>query len=365
MTHPLSVRLPRAWRLAAALLGVLALHGGARAHEEGPRLVTTVERLQPSVTYADPGATPPLATFVGYRVTIANTGRGAIDNIRFTGATSVTDPGESAPVASVDGATCTISGPAIECTLGRLKGGQAFPSFVVFVDAPARRTGSTLPNGVDGSCATTDCVAFAGKTLRASDDDHHRRAPADRATPWGPVYVALADRNPNSVSTAVPRTGGTVYTGQGGTTSSTDPLSTTVVVPPGTTYTTAQIVEASTTTLCGVLSTCFTSDLTVPGTFSPYLQVVLRLDASAIPRGTKIGSVLISYDGLVIGDCASPTSPRTDGIPCIAARRSIPVAAPTITHPKSKRRGRDDDCDPAQSFEWTLINTRNGSLKIF
>ena len=32
------------------------------------------------------------------------------------------------------------------------------------------------------------------------------------------------------------------------------------------------------------------------------LAQLARLDASAIPRGTKIGSVLISYDGLVIGE---------------------------------------------------------------
>ena len=366
LTVPLFRRC--AWRLAASLLGALALHGAANAGG-GPKLVTTVERLQPSVTYANPTSTPPLATFIGYRVTIANTGYKPIGNIRFSGTATVTAAGESAPVASVDGATCTINGSTLDCAIGRLEPGQT--SFVVFFNAPAKATGSTLPDGVEGSCPTTDCVAFAGQTTQGDSDDDRWWHPENCATTaWGPVYVKLATANPNSVETAVPKTGGTVFTGNTGQVSAADPLTTTVVVPPGTTFTTAKIVEASTTTQCGVLTTCFTSDVTVPGTFSPYLQIVLRLDGSAVPRGTKIGSILISYDGLVIGDCASPTSPRSDGIPCIAARKTVPssTSKPPPKPPKhgSYKSHDDDDCDDGvQSFEWTLINTKNGSLKIF
>ncbi len=213
-----------------------------------------------------------------------------------------------------------------------------------------------MPDGVDGSCATTDCVAFQGRTLYAEGTGGPNSTPDNSIAEWGPVFVPLGTDNPNFVESAVQKAGGTLFTGKGALTTLADPFSTTVIVPAGTSFTTAQIVEASTTTLCGVLTTCFTSAITVPGTFSPYLVVVLRLDVAVIPNDTKIGSILVSYDGLVIGDCASPTTPRTDGIPCIAARKA---------YPKNSKNGKTFAVELEGDFEWTLINTRNGSVKIF
>ena len=345
--------LPMALPLFVVLTAQQTAHAGAGTLE------TTVTRLQPNVTYGNPTSQPPLQTYVGYQVTMTNTGGNTINDVRFEGATSVTEALESAVFASIEGTgACTVGvgGTSLACSFGQLKAGQSAPTFTVFFKAPAKAAGSTVPDGVDGSCTTTDCVAFAGRTLYAEGTGGPKSPPDNSIAEWGPVYVPLGTSNPTFVRSAVQKAGGTLFTGKGALTTLADPFSTTVTVPAGASFTTAQIAETGTTTSCSVLTTCYTSDITVPGTFSPYLEVVLRLDAAAIPNGTKIASILVSYDGLIIGACASPTTPRTDGIPCIAARKA---------YSKNSRNGTLFPLELEGDFEWTLINTRNGSVKIF
>ena len=75
-------------------------------------------------------------------------------------------------------------------------------------------------------------------------------------------------------------------------------------------------------------------------------------------KGTKIDSVLIQYTGssgtFFVGDCANPTTPRSDGKPCIAKR---------IFYRSSRVPGWTPDLDG--DFEWQLISTANGSYKVF
>src|SRR5262249_7009016 len=111
---------------------------------------------------------------------------------------------------------------------------------------------------------------------------------------------------------------------------------------------------------------CYKADLSVTSTttttptdFSPaYLTITLREDASNIKSGTKIGSVPIVYVDAsnvahTLSDCASPTTPRSDGIPCIAKR---------TYYKNSSVPGWTADLDG--DFEWIILNTVNGSYKL-
>jgi hypothetical protein len=122
--------------------------------------------------------------------------------------------------------------------------------------------------------------------------------------------------------------------------------------------TTAEILEATfdLTAGCVNFEVCYTSAITVPppagsATFSPYLTIVLRMDASNIKQGTKIGSVVPEYDGVPVGLCASPTTPRTDGKPCIAS---------STAYPKNNKAPLELQGD----FEWVIINLVNGTYRL-
>jgi hypothetical protein len=366
--HSLACATRGARRLGAAsalaALAALCVPGASLAGGGGGGITTVVTPLTPAVTYsiAASASRPALNTFVGYRVSISNTGKYTANHVRFTGTTAVTDVNEKATFSSADGATCTASadGTAVDCAIGALRPGQAYPSFAIFFNAPVLDTVTPLPNGDASRCATTDCVAFSGITYsgEGSGGGGHS-AGKNAAVPWVADPVTLGTANPSLIRTALPKSGGTLFTGSGAVASGSDPFTTSVVVPPSPTFTTAEIREFPSTLNCtNNFKSCFGSEITIPGTFSPYLTVVLRQDASTIKKGTRIESVLIQYTGaagtFIVGDCASPTTPRSDGIPCIAKR---------VVYRKANKPGQtsDLDCD----FEWTLINLGNGSYTIF
>lgn len=350
---------------SAALLGCVTLALPMSALAGAGTLTTVVTPLSPAVTYSSLATTSParpaLNTYIGYAISIANVGGNTINNISFTGASSVTDADETAVFSSAEGATCTATAGSgtINCAIGQLRAGQSFPTFAVFFKAPVKDTASPLPDGNAANCAATDCVSFSGITYYAETTGGANSVPVNSTLPWTADAVTLGTFNPTLVKSAVQKSGGSLFTGSGGVSSSTDPFATSVVVPASATFTTAEILESPDAINCtNNFSACFRSDITIPGTFSPYLTIVLRQDASTILKGTKIESVLIQYTGssgtTIVGDCASPTSPRTDGLPCIAKR----------TYYKSSRTpGWTPDLDG--DFEWTLINLKNGSYKVF
>lgn len=353
-------------RASAALLSLAGVLLPMSVQAGAGNLTTTVTPLTPAVTYSSLATTSParpaLDTYIGYAVSIANGGGNTINNISFTGSTLVTDLDEKAVFSSAEGATCTTAagGTSINCAIGQLKAGVTFPTFVVFFKAPVKDTASPLPDGSAAQCATTDCVAFGGITYYAETTGGATSPVDNSVAEWTTGAVTLGTFNPTLVKSAVPKSGGNLFTGSGGVTSGADPFATSVIVPAGTSYTTAEILETPDGVNCtNNFTACFRSDITIPGSFSPYLTIVLRQDASTILKGTKIESVLIQYtdSSAVVHDlglCASPTSPRTDGVPCIARR----------TYYKSSRTpGWTPDLDG--DFEWTLINLKNGSYKVF
>ena len=320
---------------------------------------TTVTPLTTNVTYSAPaaGGAPPLNTIVGYTVSVASdpSNTNNTNHIVFIGTTTVTDATEAAEFNSADGATCsTIANPAgspanartISCDIGTLRAGQAYPTFAVFFKAPVAD-----PAGPPA----TDNVHFSGATNIAEGSP----TPFNSTFPWAAGDVLLGTANPVLVKSAVPKAGGTLFTGVGGVPTGANQFATTVGIPAAPTYTTATIaISPAGDPNCSNFVTCYQSNLAIPGTFSPYLTIVLRQDASTIKSGTKITSVVLVYIAAdntqtIIGLCASPTTPRTDGIPCIANQ----------TYYKNKSvPGWTADLNG--DFEWTLINLKNGIYKV-
>jgi len=340
-------------RCAAVVLSAL-LAAPLTALAGAGTLTTVVTPLSLAVTYsspATPGA-PALDTYVGYTVSVANTGGNTINDVRFTGTARATDADEQVAFSSADGRSCSASGAAIECTMGQLKAGQAVPVFAVFFKAPVRDSVSPLPDG-------SDLLSFAGTTFYAEGTGGPNSVPQNSTVAWTAAAVTLGTNNPALVKSAVQRSGGKLFTGEGGVSSGSDPFTTTVTVPASASYTTAEINESPDNINCGNnFNACFRSDITIPGSFNPYLTIVLRQDASTILKGTKIESVLIQYAGSAgtqfVGLCANATTPRSDGVPCIASRTYY-------------KNSRTPGWTPALDgdFEWTLINLGNGSYKVF
>lgn len=321
---------------------------------------TTVAPMQLEVTYSSSS----LTTYVGYLVTIANEGGNTVNNIRFTVKPTVTDGDEVAAFSSAEGATCTPTAVPneVQCTIGQLPAGKATPAVALFYKAPIKQ----VQGVADGS--GEDKVSLSGVTYYAEGTGGINSPPDNSIRPWGPVaYVTLGTDNPTLVKSAVPKGGGTFFTGSGGVSNGSDKFTTLVKVPSAANFSKATIDESAT---CGAgvnfFFTCYESALTIvdgsgsTATFgAPYVAIILRQDATNIRPGTKIGSVVIYYspdpetiDPYPVGDCPSPTTVIGGGVPCIAKR---------VYYKNGSVPGWTPDLD--KDFEWELRNDRNGTYR--
>ena len=344
---------------ACAGTGILAITGllGTTAAFAGAGLVTTVVTpLSTNVTYSD--SSNALVTYIGYTVAVANdpTNTNTINNVRFTATATATDGAEKPTYFAADGATCTTTSAdqtSISCAIGQLRAGQAFPTFAVFFKAPAKIT-----NGIaDG--AGQDTVAFSGLTYYAEGTGGVQSPPQNSTVSWTASNdVTLGTTNPTLVRSVVPKNSSLlIFTGNGAVTTGANPFATSVNVPAAPTYTTADIaLSPIVDPNCSNFVACYLSQITIPGTFTPYLTIVLRMDAANIKKGTRIESVVIYYEGVPVGDCASPTTPfggTAAGTPCVAKR----------TYYKNKGvPGWTADLDG--DFEWQILNLKNGGYKV-
>lgn len=342
------------------------LLGASTAFAAAGVMSATVAPLSETVTYSSlaTAKSPALNTFIGYSVLVTNTSGNTINNVTFEGTITVADANEEVSFSSADGATCSAVQPAlnvvtISCVMGQFKA-NGTTTFAVFFKAPVKDTLSPTD---------PDTVTFAGRIITA-EGPVAGNSPNDSVDFWTSAPdVTLGTPNATRVKSAVPKAGGAFFTGTGGVSLAGDPFTTTVSVPTLATFTTATIDETEVPG-CGSTNfvTCYASSLTIPGTFSPYLSIIIRQDATQIVKGTKIGSVLIQYtyeyldplDNVLksatvnVGDCASPTTPLGNGLPCIAERK----------HYKTKNvPGWTPDLDG--DFEWKIINTMNGRYDVF
>ena len=344
---------------AHATIGILAITSwcvATPAFAGAGLLTTVVTPLSANVTYGDNANA--LVTYIGYTVTIASdpANTNTINNIQFTATASATDAAEKPTYFSADGATCTVTSAdqtSISCAIGQLRAGEAYPTFAVFFTAPAKIT-----NGVaDG--AGQDAVAFSGITYYAEGTGGLQSPPQNSTASWvASNVVTLGTTNPTLVRSVVPKNSNLlIFTGNGAVTTSANPFATSVNVPPAATYTTADIALSSIADPnCTNFTSCYLSQITIPGTFSPYLTIVLRMDAANIKKGTHIESVVIYYNSVPVGDCASPTTPFSGaaaGTPCIAKR---------IYYKNKGVPGWTADLDG--DFEWQILNLKNGGYKV-
>jgi hypothetical protein len=298
-----------------------------------------------------------LETYASYLVTIQNNTTNALNAVKFTGTT--TPPAGSTAVAatieSVISLSATTAGCAltdtfsISCSIGTLAPGANF-EFIAVVKAPTAGTSIDFTwtfAGSEGNSVNGCCIVSGTRTTQLVD-------------------AATEIDAKKNVRSFVKPSGGTFFTGNGSVALTADPFVTSVSVPGIASYTSAITATIAETDLnpgvapnCS-LKTCFQSQITIPGTYSPYLGITLRLDASQIKPGTKIESVLITYEYLVnadlqshiVGMCSTPTTPRPDGLPCLASR---------VSYKNKLVPGWTPDKDG--DFEWTLLNIKNGTYK--
>jgi hypothetical protein len=352
-----------------AFKGAVFLAGmvGATTSAFGAAGVTTadVEPLSPVVTYsraANPPRIAALTTYIGYTVVVNNTSGNTINNVVFEGTITIADPQEIATFSSSDGASCEVIPPTtlgnsvtVRCPIGQLKAAQSTQPFTVFFVAPEQDDVTPLPDGAD-------YATFAGIIITA-EGTNGGNSPNDSIDPWSTTDVALGTPNLLEVKSAVPKSGGSFFTGDGGISGllGGDPFTTSVVVPSSGIIAKASILESPTSPTSNFIISYKTSidiidasDNTIAD-FSPsLLRIVLRMDASNIVKGTKIGSVVIHYDGNPVADCPSPLTASFTGFPCIAERKF---------YRNRSVQGWTPDLDG--DFEWTILNTKNGVLEFF
>jgi hypothetical protein len=319
-------------RLAAGLVAASLFVPVQLAHAGAGDVTTTVTPLQANVTYGAPASAgaPELVTYLGYQVTVGNapTNNNTINKFRFTGATTVSDPAEKAVFSSSEGVACTAGsdGTSIECLVGTLRAGES-ASFAVFFRAPQKAV-----NGV-ADAPQSDYVNFAGVTYFAEGTGGVPvSVPENSTKAWSAGPVELGTNNPTLVRSAVPKAGGSLFTGSGAAATAADTWTTTVVIPATAAFTTGQIEEATGVPLAANLLDSSITTLSIPGAFQK-LTITLRRDASTIVKGAKIASARVFYDnpttpapGLVYPYEVLPCTDTTygtlpkPGIPCINRR---------------------------------------------
>ena len=360
--------------LRAGLLFAIAMSAATSASGTGGgsgQIITEVNPLASTVTYSV-NSSPPLESYVAYTVNFKNVGT-IVNDVRFTFAASATDPAETVELFNPSvylPPNCEQTGvSSFKCTKSELKSGKSFfdEPLVVFFRAPVK-----VVNG-QADAPGTDFVHVGGE-ITCGHGSHGRDGSNSGgggsgcdSVKWSGPTVGLTAPNPDSVSTVIPQSGGQIFTGENALTSPADPFAVLVTVPPASTFSPAELVETDVSTNINCTSLrnfhrCFGVNVTIPDiAFEPssgsFMTFVLRVDASNIKHHTKIHEVLIQYtDGgntYNVGKCASPTTPRADGIPCIAKavqyRRWVPGWTPELR----------------RDFEFTLINLKNGVFELF
>jgi hypothetical protein len=339
--------------------------GGAGA------LSASMTPLSDGVTYSI--ASPPLDTYVGYTIALANAGGNTINNISFTVKARATDPAESVVLfnpAQYLPANCSANpsdASEFNCSVGQLNAGASIAAFTVFYKAPLQNLNGHFDTPGSDLVDLHLRVVYAerlGGVPRSRP--HNSVAEFDTASGSPRGSVVLGTANPDLIKSGVPKTGASLYTGTAGVPTA-DNRSTMLAGIPGTgAISTAQLRitrelegEQGECLNQGHFRECPTYDVTVPGTFpaSSPLSTTYRIDVSSLklPASQILNSVLITYtgDGLVnvpVGACTNG-APGFHGIPCVLSKQCYPSNA--------QPAGLAGDC------EWILINTKNGLTKFF
>ena len=331
-------------------------------------LTTTVTTLATQVTYATVSKSgAPLVTYIGYEFTTGYAGTNTTNNAQLRGDLAVTDAAELATLTldTANSPSYCRTQPAsnalkLVCDLPQLRSGSAPITFQVFFKAPSKVDG----NGV-GDAEASDLVTLTGTTVYAEQSDGAGNT--NNSAPWvAPQPVLLGTSNPIDIRSVLPRSGGKLFTGNGGIPSAADVFGTDVTVPAYAGYTKATILESEdplSVCVSAALSTstrlqpCFNVDLTIvdgndaTAKFASALSIKLSIDGSVIPQKVKPSDLTIKYDGTVIGACPGL------GVP-LSAEPYQPCINTAVRIKDNKNPDRDGD------IVIELLNYRNGSYKI-
>lgn len=325
---------------------------------------TDVKALSTEVTYSSISSKGvPLVTYIGYELTTSYTGTNTTNNVLLVGELTITDSDEVSTLvfdtANSDSACSaqTLASPnrvRLTCFVGTLRQGSGAKVFQVFFKAPKKEV-----NGVaDGDL--TDSVTLTGTTLYAEQSDGAGNT--NNAVAWnGPALVTLGTTVAGRIKSVLPKSGGKLFSGNGGIASGSDVFGTSVTVPAFSSYVTTEIVETEVSAGSGcinsVLSTgkCYVLNLTIKDganatvIFADKLSITISIDQSILPQRLKPQEVIVKYDGAVVGNCPAAGVPLTNGMPCINS-------AVRIKDPKDPDRNGD--------IEIEFLNYRNGSFSI-
>jgi hypothetical protein len=345
----------------AALLAALGIVGwagiAAPAQAANADVDVTVTRIPETVSVQRPGSD----TYAAYTVVIKNNTGNVINNVTFSGSTSVPGSSDPAPqsawVETIQAKPyCTHGANSVQCAIGQLRGSSdatgSQADFLVIFKAPA--TGTTL-----------DFVW----TASFSSGNSPNSPPADFQSFSGTASTGLVTNTDSTIRqsfiTSVPTVGGTFCTGFNCLPSTVDEGSTKVKVPTRPTGDgIATVVEGSSGEVCGGGFACVTSAITIPGVFDN-LVVTLTRAGAYVASNAKIASTKIYYtpDGNtfsatndVVGTCVgfgtlnpSPPAGATDR-PCIAFRTQYP----NNYKPEPALNG---------AMQWILYSRHNGLMR--
>lgn len=355
---------------AAAL--VLSMFGAAQAVAGVLGAISTqVEALSDVVTYSSAG-TNALNTRVGYKVTVSNVGGNTVNNVVFAGNAVVRKLADDTINANElplfvevndDAGACgtpTGTSTAVTCNLGQMRAGST-RVFAVFFNGPVKDNDCFVANGP--SC---EVVRFAGAT-DYSEGTNDNTTSNDRSDWVGPADVPLGTANPTRVKTALPKSGGTFFTGLAAEPSPlTYPFATKVGAPNPPVYSYAEIVlskaidnaEVQLCTNAGNFNNCYASQITIPGVIYPtsaagYLTITLRIDSSEVGSQFKSANVKVYYDA---SDSPLPRCSALGGFPTATDPHCV---LPATRYSNSGKNG-----ELRGDVEVTVLGLRNGTYRI-
>jgi len=340
----------------SAVAGALALHLSAIAGVVGT-IETTVDPVaadpaKPAVSYSKPA--DGLQSYLAFSVRVANVGNNVANAVVFTTESiTVKNAGEPIVFHGIEGPAapaCQPDGLTVRCEFGQLRPDQS-REFTIVYKAPAQDTDPATGDNL---------VSFTGLTLFSEGTGGPKSKPVNSSA-QDTGQVTVSPSSATAVSSVVPaKIGDFVFF------TTPETFDTRVTVPSVASAKAASIVEApfEEGDDCNNFVTCYQSTVSIAGSFSPFLTIVLHQDAANIKSGTQIGSVQVMYDpdndgpalAVPVGFCAGPNTPlggAQAGTPCIA----------TAVHYKSRSvPGWTSSLDG--DMVWTLINLSNGSYRL-
>lgn len=321
---------------AATLAFAIAAPAFAAAR---PDVGLTVSAQPTAVTRSRPAAAPPVASFAAYRVTITNNNKNVINHVHVVGATQVIGSSEKAAFAESIGVACAPLDAArtqVKCPVGQLRGRGGSATFTVLFKAPA----------------SGQKIVFSWQGIFAEGVKDNPSAAHRDTTGVGTTVTLLQAPSATQLKTFVPSQGATIFTGLSPIPTPHDQATTTVSVPKAAS---AEIIEFVNPQSCAAdLLVCFTTDLTIPGTFAN-LVIKLRRDATTIRKYANIANAKVFYAADDIHfvevqpcDCM-PYNRPAPGKPCIESRTAYTYK----TAPSAALVG---------DWEFTLLAVDNGRL---